>query len=153
MRIIPTRVGTSDGSSTVSKAVRDHPHACGDKLVIGCETKNGVGSSPRVWGQGRSHFSHPFSRRIIPTRVGTSFGRYISCRKRRDHPHACGDKQAINAKACMPQGSSPRVWGQGFYRIASLMKDRIIPTRVGTSFFYDDYTLTSWDHPHACGDK
>ena len=31
-RIIPMRVGTSRYSISVSEIVRDHPHACGDKL-------------------------------------------------------------------------------------------------------------------------
>ena len=50
-------------------------------------------------------------------------------------------------------GSSPRVLGQ-----VELIDDigeleRIIPTRVGTSYFESKGKLNSWDHPHACGDK
>ena len=32
--IIPMRVGTSIGINITTEAVRDHPHACGDKLLI-----------------------------------------------------------------------------------------------------------------------
>ena len=29
----------------------------------------------------------------------------------------------------------------------------IIPTRVGTRWYLSHNRRTSWDHPHACGDK
>ena len=51
IRIIPTRVGTSDCPHFREFVIKDHPHACGDKMN-GAENKNEVeGSSPRVWGQ------------------------------------------------------------------------------------------------------
>ena len=31
VRIIPTRVGTSDQVKEITDALKDHPHACGDK--------------------------------------------------------------------------------------------------------------------------
>ena len=31
MRIIPTRVGTSEWTDEMSSNSQDHPHACGDK--------------------------------------------------------------------------------------------------------------------------
>ena len=45
------------------------------------------------------------------------------------------------------------MWGQGIYN--GLMKpyERIIPTRVGTSFPFGNNSRLSEDHPHACGDK
>ena len=70
----------------------DHPHAYGDKAEAFFKSVQGLGSSPRVWGQA------PFKNdkipliRIIPTRMGTS---HIYTRYRyhcKDHPHAYGDK-------------------------------------------------------------
>ena len=50
--------------------------------------------------------------RIIPTRVGTSLSvRFFKDRKR-DHPHACGDKFNKEIERQIAEGSSPRVWGQ-----------------------------------------
>ena len=50
--IIPTRVGTSYLGGSFNNVHRDHPHACGDK-VLRMDTNAIVqGSSPRVWGQG-----------------------------------------------------------------------------------------------------
>ena len=71
-RIIPTRVGTSTLGKKSRKRIKDHPHACGDKLRSEEVRQSFLGSSPRVWGQ--VFFSVGFARvsRIIPTRVGTS---------------------------------------------------------------------------------
>ena len=71
--------------------------------------------------------------RIIPTRVGTSEKSTVQVIVARDHPHACGDKYAFNFLLSELLGSSPRVWGQVFYRHFYLLTSRIIPTRVGTS--------------------
>ena len=93
------------------------------------------------------------SLRIIPTRVGTSHLLIKRCQRYRDHPHACGDKICKASDMTRTSGSSPRVWGQ-VAQINSLEKeDRIIPTRVGTSFVLVCLYQYRWDHPHACGDK
>ena len=91
--------------------------------------------------------------RIIPTRVGTSANNTFLQALRRDHPHACGDKEIAMRLRTAQEGSSPRVWGQEIFKLYDTMAIRIIPTRVGTrnnSFFV---YLTFRDHPHACGDK
>ena len=72
IRIIPTRVGTRLTASATTSADKDHPHACGDKIVdINAEVFQ-LGSSPRVWGQGYGLREGSHLQRIIPTRVGTS---------------------------------------------------------------------------------
>ena len=50
-------------------------------------------------------------------------------------------------------GSSPRVWGQGNCLFCAKCRYRIIPTRVGTSSIHGSRYSSTWDHPHACGDK
>ena len=72
LRIIPTRVGTSQAYNRQTGQMRDHPHACGDKISRTYSSGSVVGSSPRVWGQ-VSIVNCLFKLlRIIPTRVGTS---------------------------------------------------------------------------------
>ena len=111
--IIPTRVGTSGYSYNNSRLNKDHPHACGDKSCTKFLTSILVGSSPRVWGQGVSFKLSVRVDGIIPTRVGTRQQVHNQSLRRRDHPHACGDKvYTIFYKTCFV---------------------RIIPTRVGTS--------------------
>ncbi len=90
---------------------------------------------------------------IIPTRVGTSHMLSVAFFRAKDHPHACGDKgYAVNALK-VPQGSSPRVWGQDFPSCTTVFSTRIIPTRVGTSYRSARTGNSGGDHPHACGDK
>ena len=132
MRIIPTRVGTSKIKFTIFFLNQDHPHACGDKPESHIRTTQQKGSSPRVWGQASALNDGGAERGIIPTRVGTR-KTVSSCRNRKqDHPHACGDKEAIPPLPLPLLGSSPRVWGQAILKLELVLCARIIPTRVGT---------------------
>ena len=70
-RIIPTRVGTRILPLVYDDSLRDHPHACGDKLSVILMLRAGMGSSPRVWGQVVCVSLFLYGLRIIPTRVGT----------------------------------------------------------------------------------
>ena len=111
-RIIPTRVGTRGYQKYTDMAVKDHPHACGDKLKQITIRLGQLGSSPRVWGQAVLNRDISDLVRIIPTRVGTSTVKFIFITNRQDHPHACGDKRETVMNGKQYDGSSPRVWGQ-----------------------------------------
>ena len=91
-RIIPTRVGTRVYERNITTAGQDHPHACGDKNFAEVSRSPRKGSSPRVWGQGGILAKSLVNVRIIPTRVGTSYGDIVLYSLPWDHPHACGDK-------------------------------------------------------------
>ena len=90
--IIPTRVGTRTSPDVADISIRDHPHACGDKSITVADIVPYTGSSPRVWGQGRSPIPVTQVQAIIPTRVGTRGLSKLSDETDWDHPHACGDK-------------------------------------------------------------
>ena len=106
-----------------------------------------------MWGQEIAIPVRADKTGIIPTRVGTSVsqpqGRYSTG----DHPHACGDKCGYLIPINSAEGSSPRVWGQGYKKDCYQSECRIIPTRVGTSCVLHLRYAYSEDHPHACGDK
>ena len=91
--------------------------------------------------------------RIIPTRMGTSRTSLLRLSKSRDHPHAYGDKKSKSAIRQYYTGSSPRVWGQGIFRPYQAYRQRIIPTRMGTSSAILFIRADKKDHPHAYGDK
>ena len=152
-RIIPTRVGTSSDSVFYAGKREDHPHACGDKKKNGNYTNQEVGSSPRVWGQAYSISCPSVVSKIIPTRVGTSPINSAEFIKRRDHPHACGDKLQKGRLRSLLKGSSPRVWGQAITKVPCGAVLGIIPTRVGTRPQTSSKHISTKDHPHACGDK
>ena len=106
-----------------------------------------------MWGQGLILRHAHDVRGIIPTRVGTRTRVIKRQWKKRDHPHACGDKQYPHIQLREIVGSSPRVWGQVPHCRSGSLPRRIIPTRVGTSTTFSVPILTRADHPHACGDK
>ena len=111
-RIIPTRVGTRHNYHIVFTQVRDHPHACGDKIIVTFFVYSPPGSSPRVWGQVLTIKRQHAPIRIIPTRVGTRCVQRHLYARLQDHPHACGDKISSTSLTRASAGSSPRVWGQ-----------------------------------------
>ena len=86
-------------------------------------------------------------------RVGTSGVNIVGAGDVEDHPHACGDKSAIDENETPALGSSPCVWGQVRTLHSRKVSLRIIPMRVGTSFFSTSQQREVQDHPHACGDK
>ena len=65
-------MGTSPDKQIVCRFAQDHPHAYGDKAYKVNAVVCRIGSSPRVWGQGRHPAYDNNVPRIIPTRMGTS---------------------------------------------------------------------------------
>ena len=126
-------MGTSNSSSYAGLPQQDHPHAYGDKLLQFVNFLAFLGSSPRVWGQASAKILTQNTRKIIPTRMGTSF--------------------ILDKFPYLRQGSSPRVWGQDYPINLHLLITRIIPTRMGTSNTGTPWHADDWDHPHAYGDK
>ena len=131
----------------------DHPHACGDKLIMLNGSMAKLGSSPCVWGQGRKTICKSRDNRIIPMRVGTSINQAVNDYRNKDHPHACGDKRNIVLPLRPVIGSSPCVWGQVRLQQHLIFFVGIIPMRVGTRTRFRHWRWTAADHPHACGDK
>ena len=152
-RIIPTRMGTSDGAATGNKSKEDHPHAYGDKLFALKSSILPMGSSPRVWGQVSAAFCVAVNHGIIPTRMGTSRLSPFGAEGSEDHPHAYGDKLILILTHRKRLGSSPRVWGQGGCNGHKCYSSGIIPTRMGTSLGKVGCFTCGTDHPHAYGDK
>ena len=153
MRIIPTRMGTRKAFDSGISNFQDHPHAYGDKCYTASCQRLSQGSSPRVWGQDLKCFRHDENVRIIPTRMGTRLWSADNGRKIKDHPHAYGDKAETHLYRSKDRGSSPRVWGQDQTALSLCSERRIIPTRMGTRSRYISFYRSSWDHPHAYGDK
>ena len=126
-------MGTRNSPNAIHKVTQDHPHAYGDKAPCSPSFFRWAGSSPRVWGQVNFCSDTVTQSRIIPTRMGTSCITISLERRRRDHPHAYGDKDKTASNAEQTAGSSPRVWGQAEFPFVITFLCRIIPTRMGTS--------------------
>ena len=90
--------------------------------------------------------------RYIPTRVGTTSARLRHSRSNAVHPHACGDHLIIPPSKRHVIGTSPRVWGPRYADRGVVLRDRYIPTRVGTTAKQRLPKNGVTVHPHACGD-
>ena len=66
--------------------------------------------------------------------MGTSIVTSQKQVRRKDHPHAYGDKVSDDTRELYMTGSSPRVWGQVVDEYYIHNDSGIIPTRMGTSF-------------------
>ena len=86
-----------------------------------------------MWGKEWAVTVIVIPERIIPTRVGKSYGIAECINRVQDHPHACGEKTAVATGGDAVKGSSPRVWGKGRIEFFGFTSEGIIPTRVGKS--------------------
>ena len=121
-------------------------------MPLPCSSVARFGPSPRVWGIHNPKNSRRFTYRTIPTRVGNTALWTFALNLSPDHPHACGEYRAACWIGRSRSGPSPRVWGihVAMFPVPNLL--RTIPTRVGNTKELRSDTLTTTDHPHACGE-
>ena len=171
----PPRVwGQHERASTRTPGHSVHPHACGDNLVLKCQSPQAVGSPPRVWGQREVWvdawwsssgspprvWGQPLAQRgryragrFTPTRVGTTGTAWGGFPGFTVHPHACGDNWNAMGLPNADGGSPPRVWGQRRWGRYPRPLVRFTPTRVGTTLGARERAAKPAVHPHACGDN
>ena len=128
---IPTRVGQTSKTTTISGANAVHPHACGANRPDSRSAARTSGASPRVWGKPASTANSGPVMRCIPTRVGQTLGDRERAAGAAVHPHACGANEFIAVREDPRYGASPRVWGKRRHRAGGGGRSRCIPTRVG----------------------
>ena len=92
VEIIPARAGSSPSEQRRTRAVRDHPRACGEQFAQHLAETGQSGSSPRVRGAAAKRGRGVLFIGIIPARAGSS-RRWPCCpSSARDHPRACGEQ-------------------------------------------------------------
>ena len=92
-----------------------------------------------------------FAVRIIPARAGQTHERKEMQKRASDHPRACGANQGAPADPWSQDGSSPRVRGKLLQFAGGHVAKRIIPARAGQTGVMTISSMTSPDHPRACG--
>ncbi len=151
-RFIPTHVGNSS-AARARRAIRSvHPHACGELPVSPAPKRQGIGSSPRMWGTRGAKFGSDEPRRFIPTHVGNSRRLQPSVTADSVHPHACGELIEKMVTILTRIGSSPRMWGTLPPPEPVPPGPRFIPTHVGNSTAPGAGPTRTAVHPHACGE-
>ena len=111
-RFIPTCVGTASRSATGRNNSSVHPHVRGDSACGRKRVQDASGSSPRAWGQRGGVVDHVSHLRFIPTCVGTANVSMRASAPLAVHPHVRGDSYNADCRDVLPDGSSPRAWGQ-----------------------------------------
>ena len=131
-RSIPTCVGTTSPSRTVSWMRSVHPHVRGDYGLPEEGLVITLGPSPRAWGLLGRPGLRSVRRRSIPTCVGTT--------------------RTCTSCLCTPRGPSPRAWGLRCRSASGGVRRRSIPTCVGTTVSNDIVPKMLTVHPHVRGD-
>ncbi len=124
-------MGKRQGDLYFDTLPKDHPHACGEKYTPKMLADELEGSSPRMWGKvdGEPYFVGKDG--IIPTHVGKRNFLKIRKDRKKDHPHACGEKPVCTVMSAAVAGSSPRMWGKALTCSQPAGSQGIIPTHVG----------------------
>ena len=150
-RIIPARAGQTGVGGWLISVCTDHPRACGANRPSLQPISVRNGSSPRVRGKRPCPAGGSGNRRIIPARAGQTVECYGLHVVPPDHPRACGANLTVHVDMNSQHGSSPRVRGKPHRFRQPLHLIRIIPARAGQTPMNPAYSITSSDHPRACG--
>ena len=89
--IIPALAGSTRMHSTLTRAIWDHPRACGEHQHGPCDVQRGAGSSPRLRGARPPLHLLACDRGIIPALAGSTMRIRRSAARWWDHPRACGE--------------------------------------------------------------
>ena len=111
-RTIPTCVGKTSIDDDNSSQSTDHPHVCGENVLIFASNAPNIGPSPRVWGKPDGAEKEANTERTIPTCVGKTDPEKGPKEKDADHPHVCGENHLVTPAERLNVGPSPRVWGK-----------------------------------------
>ena len=151
--IIPARAGKSGRSVRWGWQTRDHPRACGEKLVNARPLRAVPGSPPRVRGKVAQLEVVQHGVGITPARAGKRPDRSLRSMQPRDHPRACGEKPMLQCCKALTAGSPPRVRGKALARTGLDAAAGITPARAGKSSRRARQPRSAGDHPRACGEK
>ena len=113
LRITPAHAGKRVHRALMPGNIKDHPRACGEKLVILQANVDYWGSPPRMRGEDSCARFPRVEVRITPAHAGRSLRLPDYKVRIRDHPRACGEKLLPNVKALGTAGSPPRMRGEG----------------------------------------
>ena len=113
--IIPAHAGKSFCLACGHCSSRDHPRACGEKLVILQANDDFWGSPPRMRGKVNTACYKVGRSGITPAHAG----KRVCCSFHHlpivDHPRACGEKSPPLQSTRMGGGSPPRMRGKGIH--------------------------------------
>ena len=131
--ITPADAGTSRNALIYHSIKTDHPRGCGDKPDWRHNIFQDNGSPPRMRGQGNFPLKSVREFGITPADAGTSLLSFFHSCYSWDHPRGCGDKLSTRSLSAFPEGSPPRMRGQGWDGCVGFHSAGITPADAGTS--------------------
>ena len=131
--ITPAHAGKRMLPHSLPGCLRDHPRACGEKIVIGYMEWKGWGSPPRMRGKGVVALELGVNARITPAHAGKSPTLSEWQFLTKDHPRACGEKLVMYWRHGGLLGSPPRMRGKGDSVAEELAQYGITPAHAGKS--------------------
>ena len=131
--IIPAYAGSSAGLGSSCPARWDHPHVCGEQLIVGKASSCQKGSSPRMRGA-----------ETVIKRLAVTAGII---------PAHAGSRETFMVQFVSGEGSSPRMRGAGLWCLPHHLPAGIIPAHAGSSSESTAQRRATRDHPRACGEQ
>ena len=129
--ITPAYAGKSFLERIKASISRDHPRACGEKVLNFGGFMLNVGSPPRVRGKVILCGQDEVAVGITPACAGKRTRPRRWVRPPRDHPRACGEKLARHSGVYLQVGSPPRVRGKVNIARFYITRHRITPAYTG----------------------
>ena len=132
-RITPAHAGKRRPRCSIGLQNRDHPRACGEKLVEEINYSTVKGSPPRMRGKERDRSWALFQDGITPAHAGKRQRKHQLPGIIRDHPRACGEKRSALQQKQSQMGSPPRMRGKEHRLTYNFIGIGITPAHAGKS--------------------
>ena len=131
--ITPAHAGKRSSSSGWQGPARDHPRACGEKIVTRTSFTATTGSPPRMRGKGENQCGQAGRKGITPAHAGKRRRNNGWAGNTGDHPRACGEKRTQEQRSRVLSGSPPRMRGKVRGDVTQRLPSGITPAHAGKS--------------------
>ena len=126
---------------------------CGENYSTPKKHRMLSGSPPRVRGKPASSRTMIWSARITPACAGKTLFRDVLLDVMGDHPRVCGENYPTITSLISPKGSPPRVRGKLLHGVGHFLRDRITPACAGKTAAVNLSVRLTRDHPRVCGEN
>ena len=152
-RITPAHAGKTARDSMASRAIPDHPRACGENTGWRPSEVEDIGSPPRMRGKRPAVPPDPCQGRITPAHAGKTVSSSVPLLRCADHPRACGENSLHARRVHLVHGSPPRMRGKLIPGKPTVIVSRITPACAGKTKCYLMIGFGLQDHPRVCGEN
>ena len=136
-----------------SRAIPDHPRACGENALKSVARLPFLGSPPRMRGKQAPCALSVLCHRITPAHAGKTGRAGALAPVAADHPRACGENPCVCWACALSCGSPPRMRGKPLGVNPVWLMGRITPAHAGKTKILSSPPSGKTDHPRACGEN